>query len=256
RVYDKYHSRGLEIYQVGFDGDEYKCVLVPEGKYTITYHQADNKITYQAGTHEMYFRGSGEGMSWSDCLADFKLTDNDGYWTGTLTLKANDEVKVYNKLQTGDEAWYGYNGTGDNYKAETDGEYFFKFTEESGLLEVEKVEYWLIGTFLDAEDEKVDFEIKSGVTPKGEVAEGVVTWEIEVKDVTTQYDWLTHADWCDNTENVVMCVKIVCSTELIGKDGQNAAGKTGNLYINEGAGTYTVTYDIENGTYQITKKAA
>lgn len=241
-----------------FDGDEYKCVLVPEGNYTITYHQADNKITYQQGTHEMYIRGSGEGMSWSEDLADFKLTESNDKttWTGYLTVKPEEvaegktvEIKLHNKL-TGDSGWVG-DENGNNFVLSEAGTYAIKFTLEGNVAQVEKCEYYLVGTFLDAENNVVNFGDKGivkDVHPVFVAGEGNMSATFEATDVTgnSAYSWMV-----DQGKDGVFGVQIVMGSTLLGVKEWGVADSGNNIFVQ--AGTWTVTVDTANGwTYTVT----
>lgn len=243
---------------VSFNKKDYSCILLPKGSYTIVYDQNDNNVTITAGTHKMYFRGEKalEGLSWNTTLTEadaaFMLNESaDGsYWYYELKPVADGKVKLYNGLKTGDNGWVGVS----DLEVKAGSTYFIKFTLEGEIVEIEEYKYWVIGTFLTEDGNKVDFEVKSGVTLALEAGEGsIYTATLNVKDVTAQYDWLTHSDWCNNTENVKMCIKLVYGAELAGKTMQNAGEKWGNYYITE-EGEFTITYNSETPSLTVTKK--
>ncbi len=238
-----------DVYPAGSDK---KFNLLPVGKYSIEFNQATGAITIAAGTHDMYFRGSVPGMSWSENVDDWHLTESadKSYWTGMVTVDGTTEFKLYNALT---DKWYGKDGTDANFKLDA-GTYFVKFTLEGETIEYALCSYYLVGTFLDAENNKIDFEIKQDVTP-AMVADGdMFTCQLDVADVTAQFDWLTHPEWCDNVENIKMAVKVVYGCTLMNKDEQNAGGKTGNKYVTE-TGIHTFTFNPETKELTFVKAA-
>lgn len=242
-----------------FDGEEYDCVLVPEGTYTVTYNQADNTITYQQGTHEMYIRGSGkEGMSWSENVVDFKLTESGDktYWSGYLSVTAEEvadgksvEFKLYNKLAGGDAGWVG-NEDGGNFTITEAGVYAIKYTLEGNVAEVEKCEYYLVGTFLDADGNAVSFGDKGivkDVHPVFTAGEGNMTATVEATDVTGNdaFSWMV-----DQGKDGVFGVQIVMGSAILGVKDWGVAGSGSNIFLQEG--TWTITVDTAEWTYTVT----
>ena len=158
---------------------------------------------------------------------------------------------MFNGLKSGDNGWVGVG----NIAVEAGKTYFIKFTLENEVVEYEEYQYWVIGTFLTESGDKVDFEVKSGVTLALTAGEGnTYTGTLTVADVTAQYDWLTHPEWCDGVENIKMCIKLIYGAELAGKDKQNDATNTkwGNYYITE-VGEFTITYNSETPSLTVTK---
>ena len=241
-----------------FTDVEYECVLLPEGKYTITYAQADNAITCVAGTHIMYLRGSGqEGMTWDEDLDDFKLTESEDktYWSTYINVSADDvadgkkvEFKVHNKL-TGDSGWVG-NETGGNFEITAPGVYAVKYTVEGNVAAVEKCEYYLVGTFVDAENNAVNFGDKGivkDVHPMFVAGEGNMTATVKATDVTgmPNYSWMV-----DQHKDGVFGVQIVMGSTLLGVKEWGVANSGSNIFLQ--AGTWTITVDTANGwTYSV-----
>ena len=68
-------------------------------------------------------------------------------------------LKVYNIVNGG---YYSPDG---NNICLTEGTYAIKYTIEGDKVEVQKLEYYIVGTFKDADGNAVNFAVKLGVTP-------------------------------------------------------------------------------------------
>ena len=207
----------------------------------------------------MYIRGQGkEGMSWSENVVDFKLTESGdkSYWSGYLSVTAEEvadgkavEFKLYNKLAGGDAGWVG-NADGGNFSITEAGVYAIKFTLEDNVAEVEKCEYYLVGTFLDAEGNAVNFGDKGivkDVHPVFTAGEGNMTATVEAKDVTgnPSFSWMV-----DQGKDGVFGVQIVMGSAILGVKDWGVANSGSNIFLQEG--TWTITVDTSEWTYIVT----
>ncbi len=249
---------------IGENGDDLaKIILVPKGVYTVLFNQpVDATETAPAvpasceikkGALNMYFRGTVN--NWATSFADdtHKLEEKAGWWQGYLTVTEDDyadgkeyaEVKLYNAY-TGDHYTAAEN---DGNMQLTAGTYAFKFTVENKKVEYEKVNAWLAGTFMDGTT-KVDHAIKVGVTPSfTETAQaGVLQTTLVATNVLEQYSWIsTKPNYVDGTH--VFCFQIVHGTALLGIKEYGVAGSNDTL---SAAGTFTVTLNTNNWTFEIT----
>ena len=120
---------------------------------------------------------------------------------------------------------------------------------EANAVEAEVLTYWVVGTFIDSEGNVKYCEIVEGLTPKMTLGEdGMYTVEFEVKDVTSNFDWIAS----DGPEGAIFAIQVVYGSVL----GGIKEWGSGNTYAKEGEGTYTVTYDAALKTTTLTKKAA
>lgn len=249
-----------------FNGEKYTCVLVPEGKYSVTYNQADNKITYKQGTHEMYFIGALNGWNTDNAITpEYKLNENDGVWSGMVYLEANAELKLYNGLKSGNDGWCGISGEpedgiyaagGDNIKVEEAGIYRISFNSEDGAISVEKLDVKLcvVGTLFDAEGTYVHFALNAdGSAPEfGAESSGVVlTATVEIKDASQAGGNGGFSGWGEGSDGAVAAVK-----PAYVKDGAIVwdMGTTGNNFVPE-VGTYTISYNLNTHAITLTKNA-
>lgn len=266
-----------------FNEVKYTCVLVPAGNYAVTYHQADNKITYKMGTHEMYFIGPLNDWNPDNAVtADYKLTEKDGTWTGTIYLKENGEFKLYNGLKLGDNsAWCGVSGEPteagvyasgeDNIKVAEEGLYQITYNPEDGAVTVEKLEMEciLVGTFYDA-DANYKYDFANGgiaaIHPRLTNEKGgvVISCTLTVKDVTSVdgYSWIpdggifafkpvmyVEANKDDNQHGVDW------NKIHVGSDNVTGATENGTNILIKEEGTYTVTYNLNTQAITVTKNA-
>ena len=232
------------------DETEGKINLLPEGKWSILYNQAEKKVTISEMAYEMYFIG--DFNTWKQADEDYALTVNatGTVWSGTIEiteeiLGTKDKIgmKLFNAKGKTDADKYVPGGL-DNIELGL-GEYFFTYDVNTNEVKYEKCEYWVVGTFVDEENNKADFAIKNGVTLKltaGETA-GVYTGTLTVKDVTgvDGYAWLSSNKDAEE-KPAIFAIQVVYGTELAGKDAQKWVGG-GNTYIGT-AGTYTVTFTL------------
>ena len=138
-----------------------------------------------------------------------------------------------------------------NAKLLSVGTYAVKFTVEGNVVEVEKCEYYLVGTFVDGEGAAVNFSVKEGVTPKltvdGTTATGTLV-AINAAELV-DYNWMTgQGKVTEGNEPAQFAFQVVLGSELgiatwYGYNGDN-------FYVT--AGTYTVSFNIATGEYTVT----
>ena len=215
------------------------------GIYSITLNTDVWEITWTVepiiSANEMYFQVNGtEGD---------KLTDGGDTWTGYVTVQTGDTVKLIDKLDDNKE--YAVNIT-------EAGVYFVTFTAESGTVEVEKCEFYIVGTLV-INGNKVEFSVAVN-SPKLTLVDGVYTVDFEVTDVTSVdgYGWINGG---------IFACKIVLykasggidwnysdplNSAFVATDDVSFSG--GNLVFKT-AGTYTFTFNPTTGTITIVSKA-
>ena len=259
---------GSDEYNKGYEVWNAKLAEGMDGKYKITYTTypnagAYNKITFEliekiepmTVTHSMHFVGEFNNWNASDENANFhmKEADDKATWSGFVTVTAEDlaadgtvEFKVVNQVS---QSWFSPDG--NNIVITEPGVYAVKYTVDGDKVEVAKCEYYLVGTFVDAEGNAVNFSVKNGVTPSLTVADGVATGTLVATDVTAMgdYTWIA-----DQGKPGVFAIKVVYGSELgVANWYGDEANGGDNWYV--AAGTYTVSFDIEAKTVTITPAA-
>lgn len=214
-------------------------------------------------THEMFFIGTFNEWSTTYENDDFKLAQSEdkATWTGFITITedmyadwtetdpANTTgvkcaaVKLYNTIDGG---YYG-DSSGNNIFL-TAGTYCFKYTVAGNVVEYQKLEYYVVGTLLDAEGNAVNYAVKEGVSPALTVDGNTASVEFVAYDATgnSEYSWMV-----DQGKPGVISIKVVYGCELGIKDWYSAEGGD-NWYLP--LGTYTVTLDIAAGAATVTAK--
>ncbi len=235
------YNKGFEVWNIflaeGQDGIyEFTFTTYPaNSQYNTLEWKLVEKIDALASTHEMHMVGTFNEWNAADENTEYHMTKSeDGKtWTGFLTVGADGaECKVVNQIN---EGWYSPDG---NNIVLTEGTYCIKYTVEGDKVEVQKLDYYVVGTFVDAEGNAVNFSIKEGVTPKLE--NGTVTFE--AKDVTAlgDYSWMK-----DQGKPGVMAIKVVFGCELGIKDWYSDEANNGdNWYVNAGSVTVTLADGI------------
>ena len=231
-------------------------------KFTLTtYPNAGdyNKVTFElveaiepmTETHNMHFIGTMN--NWSETYEEGELaltpSEDKTTWSGFITLTEEDyadwavdengnmcaAIQVYNVV---DDQYYGIDG---NILLSA-GTYAVKYTVEGNKVEVEKLEYYIVGTLLDADGNTVNYAVKDGVSPKLVAGEdGSYSVEFVAYDATghNDYSWMTQQGKTDaNGVPAIISIKVVYGSSLGIKDWYSAAGGD-NWYLS--AGTYTVT---------------
>ncbi|MDE6869014.1 MAG: hypothetical protein K2J83_07745 [Clostridia bacterium] len=237
-------------------GESVLVNLLTEGKWAITFNQETKTVTITEMAYELYFIGSwyaeegtdNYGWGYQEGYKAYPLTPNtDGtIWTGTLTLNSDAQVQIYNEKGATDSDKYI---PGNNYNL-TAGKYFFKYNTETGAVEYEKYNYYLVGTFVDDGGTSHNFEIVKDLTPIFEATENPNVFKVtyKVEDVTgiSPYDsWLADSDG----GNSVFAIQVVYGTSLNGVQTWNVAG--GNQYFHE-TGTFEITLDITTAGTPVT----
>lgn len=144
-------------------------------------------------------------------------------------------LKIFNSVNS---QYYSPNG---NNVFLTAGTYAFKYTVEGDKVEYQKCEYYVVGTFVDAENKAVNFAVKEGVTPK---LDANLSATFTATDVTAlgDYSWIA-----SQNKPGVMAVKVVLGCELGIKDWYSDDANNGdNFYLSAGQHTITLTFDAEN----------
>lgn len=207
------------------------------------------KLEAQEETHNMQIIGTNNGWGTDGTGIQMTKSEDGSSWLGFITVteemwadwlpegkKAG--VKVYNLVS----GTYHDNNGGDNIYLE-DGTYAIKYTVEGNVVEVQKLEYYVVGTFKDENGNAVNFSVKVGTTPAMIVENGLATVEFTAYDVTdmNDYNWMT-----SQGKPGVMAVKVVfgCELGILNWYSDNANGGD-NFYLN--AGTYIIALDLATG---------
>ena len=116
------------------------------------------------------------------------------------------------------------------------------YTVEGNKVEVEKCDYYIVGTLLDGEGNAVNYAVKEGVSPALVAGEdGTYSVDFVAYDATgcNDYSWMTQQGKTDaNGVAAIISIKVVYGSSLGIKDWYSAEGGD-NWYLS--AGTYTVT---------------
>jgi len=246
------------------------CMLLPKGKYTVTFDVEDKSVTVTAGTHQMYFIGNwyadpenkdDYGWGYNNGYEAYPLQEKEGgVWTGILNVPATGaELKLYNSIDGKYYTTPELTASDGNIKLNA-GTYAFKFTEEGNVVEYEQCDYYLIGTFFDEKNVGYNFVIAKDVTPKlvATETEGVYTCTFEVKDASNieGLEWVSGNKVGDTP--AIFGIQVAYGSSLMIGNGDYKwyAYNGGNYYFTE-AGTYTVTitFDADNKATYVVEKA-
>lgn len=208
------------------------------------------KLEAQVETHSMHMVGTFNDWNANDENADYHLAKSeDGkMWNGFITVGADGAMmKVVNQVAG---TWHP-DGMGNDIVL-TEGTWAVRFTVETGEVEVEKLDYYIVGTLTDSEGKAVNYAVKEGVSPRLEKqADGSYSLAFEAYDVSglIDYSWMNDQGKTDpNGVPAIMSIKVVFGSSLGIKDWYAAEGGD-NWYLS--AGTYTVT--LANGVATVTK---
>ena len=243
------------ILNEGHDGI-YKFTLTTypnAGDYNKVTFELVQKLDAQVETHSMHMVGTFNGWNAEDKNADYHLTkSNDGKtWDGFITVGAEGaEMKVVNQIAG---TWHP-DGLDGNIVL-TEGTWAVRYTVETNAVEVEKLDYYIVGTLLDADGNAVNYAVKEGVSPALVAGEGgTYSVDFVAYDATgcNDYSWMTQQGKTDANGNpAIISIKVVYGSSLGIKDWYSAEGGD-NWYLS--AGTYTVT--LAEGAVTITPVAA
>ena len=241
----------------GQDGKyEFTLTTYPgDGAYNTVEWKLVEKLEAQEVTHDMYIYGTMN--EWNNTDKTFKLnaSEDGSTFTGFITITAdmyadwtieqspNKELcaafKVINHISGSD---YGVDGGMGNFFL-TEGTYCVQYVKETNMVTVQKLEYYVVGTFKDADGKAVNFCVKLGVTPAMIVENGLATLEFTAYDVTdmNDYSWIT-----SQGKPGVMAIKVVfgCELGILEWYSDNANGGD-NFYLQ--AGNYIIALNIETG---------
>ena len=211
------------------------------------------KVEAQEETHNMQIIGTNNEWGTDGTGVQMSKSEDGSCWTGFLTVTpemwadwlpegAKAAVKVYNIV---DGAYYGI--AGENIILNEEATYAFRYDVASNEVTVQKLDYYVVGTFKDADGNAVNFSIKEGVTPVMTVENGIASVTFTTYDVTDMgdYNWMV-----DQQKPGIMAVKVVYGCELGIQNWYGAEGDD-NFYLE--AGEYTLTLDIAAGTAAATK---
>ncbi len=250
------YNKGYETWNImlaeGMDGKyEFTFTTNPAAKeYNLLTWKLVEKLDKIENTHDMHFIGTMNewGTSYEDGQLALSPSTDKATWTGFITITEDmyadwtesDEsnplgvkcaaLKLYNTVDG------GYHSPDGNNVFLTAGTYAFKYTVEGNKVEYAKCEYYVVGTFVDAEGKAVNFAIKEGVTPKLENGSA----KVNATDVTGlgDFSWIK-----DQGKPGVMAVKVVFGCELGIKDWYSDDANDGdNFYLAAGEHTITLTF--------------
>jgi hypothetical protein len=266
------YDKGAEVWNVWLaDGQD--------GKYKFTYttypsNPAYNTIEWklieklapQEETHKMYIAGTMNEWAGKDVVDAHKMSKSDDGSTWTIIYEVTEAdyadwtvdqgpfgeacaaLKVKNEINGSD---YGENGGMGNIFLKA-GTYAIKYSATDNSVAYEALDWYVVGTFLDAEGNAVNYAVKEGVTPAMTVADGVATCTVELADVSTNsnYSWIAAQGKTDKEGNAAQAaIKVVFGSEIAIQswygDGED------NYYLT--AGTYTISIEIATGAITIVK---
>ncbi len=244
------YNKGYEVWNIrlanGQDGKyEFTLTTYPaNAQYNTLEWNLVEKLEAQEETHKMHLVGTFNEWAPQDENADYHMSKSeDGKtWIGYVEVKADDTYEDNGEVKKGiafkvvnqiNEQWLSPDG--NNICMEEPGWYAVRYTVEGNKVEVAKLEYYVVGTFVDAEGNAVNFAVKEGVTPKLE--NGTVTFEATDVTALSNYSWMK-----DQGKPGVMAIKVVLGCELgIKVWFADEANGGDNFYVE--AGSVTVTFD-------------
>lgn len=235
----------------GQDGKyEFTLTTYPgDGAYNTVEWKLVEKVEAQEETHNMQIIGSNNGWATDGTGIQMNKSDDGSSWLGYITVTPEMYVQ-YDGMETPAAALKVYNIVNGGYYSPdgnniclAEGTYAIKYTVEGDKVEVQKLEYYIVGTFKDADGNAVNFCVKLGVTPAMIVENGLATLEFTAYDVTdmNDYSWIT-----SQGKPGVMAVKVVfgCELGILEWYSDNANGGD-NFYLQ--AGNYIIALNIETG---------
>lgn len=251
------YDKSAEVWNVwlakGHDGVyEFTFTTYPQNPaYNTIEWRLVEAIEPLAATHDMRFIGEMNGWDTS-ALDGWELTKSDdgSIWTGVITVEERTELKLYNVVNSG---WYGIGG--NNIVLENAGSYAFKYTVAGDIVEYKALGWFVVGTFVDAEGNAVNFSVKEGATPALTVEGNVAKAVVEIADVSSRsdYSWITSQGKTDAEGNPAgAAIKVVYGSEFA-IDQWYGNGED-NFYLS--AGNYEIAIDLETKVITITPVVA
>ncbi len=226
-------------------------------------------------THDMFLVGTitGNGQDWSgdyETAIKMKRDSNEKtLWKAFITVTeqmypdwsaaqnpagvAAAALKVKNNVSGLDYGINDASGTvGANNVFLTAGDYCITYSEKDNAVSFEKLAYYLVGTFVDGE-ENVNFTVKAGYSTALTSEDGnLYTANLTVTDVSARegYTWMEAGNIC--------AIKVVYGSSLgIKDDGWYGVGATGNdNYFFTAEGEYVVTLDVAAKTLTVASSTA
>ena len=252
----KYENEAFTVKQAG----NYEFVLITEvsgGTVTVKEFFFEERVPIYNGYAVV---GSLPGASW-----EYKeginpkmeeKSEGSGIYTATLVVEtAPIEIKVATivkgNIDWNENRWGDTNGDdhndGGNVKITEAGTYTVTLNTNTNTLTVtvQETEYYLVGTFIDAQGEQQNFVFVDGLTPKlTKGADGKYTIEYTFPDVHESFDWI---------KDGVFAFKVV---SVVGGAIENwySWAVSGDNGIIPAAGTYVVTFDPAAGTFTFAAK--
>lgn len=242
------YNKGYEVWNIilaeGMDG-VYKFTFTTNpasAQYNELNYELVEKLEPLTETHKMYLIGAFN--EWAESDENYLMSESeDGKsWTAFLTVTPEMYVdygqedlnttalKVFNGVNGG-----YYSNDGENNMFLGEGTYCIKYTVEGDVIECQKLDYYVVGTFADEEGNAVNFCVKEGVTPK--LVDGTVTFTATDVTAMGDFSWMK-----DQNKPGVMAIKVVYGCELGIKDWYSDEANGGdNFYINAGSVTVTLT---------------
>lgn len=230
--------------------------LTEAGVWEITF--AGGPVTWAAGDpekvptppalqYEMYLIGGFN--SWAEGDANYAMEYKNGTWVGYLNVTAdNTDVKLFNKT-TG--TYFTTAELGSANITLNKGYYMFVFLENGNEVKYDAVDVYIIGTFLNADNTKLNFSIAEGVTPKFTAGTNPneLTLTYTVVDVTSVYGSFDGWTQDGSSAGAVFVWKPIATCSLAEYSG-NSAGTimwdvcgVGNQYV-KATGEHTFTYNV------------
>lgn len=261
--YDEY-NKGFEVWNIflaeGQDGIyEFTLTTYPNAKaYNTLEWRLVEKVEALSSTHQMQFIGAfNEWKTDENAEIALKESDDKSTWTGYITF-TSDMYVDYGQEDKQTTAFKVYNVIdGQYYPGENifvaEGSYAVQYIVATNEVKVEKLEYYVVGTLIDAEGKAVNYGVKEGVSPKLVAQEdGSYAVDFEAYDATGlgDYSWMKDQNKVDaNGQPAVMSIKVVYGSSLGIKDWYSAEGGD-NWYLS--AGNYSVV--LNEGAVTITAK--
>lgn len=233
--------------------------FLPAGVWEITF-TAGKPVTWVEGdianvpvppalAFDMYLIGSFN--SWEEGDADYSLNYNNGVWVGYLNVTAdNTEVKLYNATT---DSYFSTPALGEDNIVLNKGYYMFVFLEDGTEVKYDVVDFYLIGSFFNADGTQLSFDVSEGITPKFALTEDPNVYSVTyaVTDATSSaldhpYNFST---WGSGLDNPIFVWKPIATCSLAQYSGNYAGTKMwdltpGSNNFLEAEGSYTFTYNV------------